>query len=188
MQRGAHFAHVENVLQHRDAHDQIEGPVDLQRRGVLHDEPASVREPAGLRSALGLRDHGGTQIDTGDGSAARCEQSAPAADATADIEDPHARGDLQPRLERAPLTDVDEPVVEAGHAVGADRGQAVAGDGKALRAGFPIVGGAVTGAVSAAGAVITSVSSLQGCGRRGAPAARSAPAHSGRDTVAGRSA
>ena len=100
--------------------------------------------PLASRPALGLRDHGGTQIDTGDGSATRCEQSAPAADATADIEDPHARGDLQPRLERAPLTDVDEPVVEAGHSVGADRGQAVAGDRKALRAGFPIVGGAVT--------------------------------------------
>ena len=78
-------------------------------------------------------------IDPGDVGAARRHRQAPAADAAADVEHVVAKVHAQERRERAPLRRLDVGVVEARHAVGADRGQPVLDAREAARALLPVV-------------------------------------------------
>src|SRR2546430_3849529 len=55
---------VENVLQNRDAQDQIEFLAGIKQRQILHEESTAPRNTLRRSAPLGLRDHGRTEVDT----------------------------------------------------------------------------------------------------------------------------
>ncbi len=109
---------IENVLQHRDAEDEIELLACIELRQVLNQKAATIADAVAPRRVacassimVGLKSMPVT-------CAPRCgEHRAPASDAAADVQHASARLDIEPRFEREPLTGMDHAVVELGHAV-----------------------------------------------------------------------
>ena len=129
---------IENVLEHGHGEHEIEGTARIERRGVLHEEPAAIRDTGLGRAPLGFRDHRAAQVDACHGHAAGSEQAAPTTDAASDVERARAGSDAQPLREREPLRGVSQPVIERRHAVRAHGGEALAPGGETAGTVVPV--------------------------------------------------
>src|SRR6516164_2414607 len=116
LERGTQAIGLEDVLQHRDAEYQLVLQPGVELTEVLNQEATTALEAAGSDALACDRNHGRTQVDAADLGTARSEQTAPASDATTDIEHAGARGHLKMRRQRESLTVLDGAVVELGHA------------------------------------------------------------------------